>query len=119
MKAAAGLKRGSRKKQNNHNGVVVAQEQREEREQRPGRQVEVPTHEVAHHQHHHRRSKPTIEEAALTSKNYRLAKELVRRCFLKNFHPVHLMVSCFWWRSGRTFVFLIKVDGVKRGFCTL
>lgn len=76
-KATAGLtKRGSRKKQPPANGGPV-----EPNEERP---YVVPLVEQAapemiqHHQVVNRR-KPSAEEAALTTKNYRLAKELVRK----------------------------------------
>jgi leucyl aminopeptidase len=57
MRKAAGLKRGSRKKQQNEEAAKEA--------------ATVNSNSTTE------RRKPTTDEAALTSKNYRLAKELV------------------------------------------
>jgi hypothetical protein len=78
MRKATGLgsKRGSRKKHappNNDGGA------REPREERP--YVAPPTEQPPPEMIPIHRRKPTAEEAALTSKNYRLAKELVRRTY--------------------------------------
>jgi hypothetical protein len=77
MRKATGLgsKRGSRKKQAPPNDGGA----REPREERPyvAPPIEQPPPELTPI---HRR-KPTAEEAGLTSKNYRMAKELVSRTY--------------------------------------
>ena len=74
MRKAAGLtKRGSRKKQPAPNGAGPA-EPKDERPSYSAVVVEQPPPEMMMP----RRRQPTVEEQALTQKNYRLAKELVR-----------------------------------------
>lgn len=72
MRKAAGLKRGSRKKQQEETGKGPSQDS---------------AASVSSNSTNGERRKPSNDEAALTSKNYRLAKELVRMTAL--FFIVH------------------------------
>jgi hypothetical protein len=84
MMKAAGIKRGSRKKQQaqSNSGNATTRELKEERPYVPPpvqQQPQQPSPQAVMQQQQPHRRKSTSEEGALTNKNYRLAKELVRR----------------------------------------
>ena len=79
MKKAASLsKRGPRRKQTPRNGPAPAANEESANNDFEIDTPQPPPIEMQQNHHYHRR-KPSAEEAALTSKNYRLAKELVSR----------------------------------------
>lgn len=97
MKKAASLsKRGPRRKQTTRNGPTQAANEESANNDFQIDTPQPPPIEMQQSQHYHRR-KPSAEEAALTSKNYRLAKELVSRYFR--------MPDCHWSDRLVTFLF--------------
>lgn len=80
MMKATVLKRGSRKKPvPSSNGGANASPAEPKVERQPHRTAPI-EQKPAPEMMNPRRKQPTVEEISLTNKNYRLAKELVRKC---------------------------------------